>query len=132
MSDIRRLVDEILEAHKSREKLKLAIGEVDARIAELDDKLAEAMISSGENQLNHAGMWITRKERTSWSFLKEGQEAALALCEVHAPDAVKKTVHPATLTKMVESGESWTAELKPMLSAKVSVSVSVTKTRPKV
>ena len=131
MSDIRKLADDILEAHKSRNELKLALDKVDARIDDLEKQLAEAMESASEKQLNYQGMWLTRKERTSWSFVKEEHEAALALFEVYAPEAVKKTVHAATLTKLVESGASWTDELKSMLSAKVSVSVSVTKTRPK-
>jgi hypothetical protein len=90
------------------------------------------MREAGTPQLKESGMWFTCTERRSWSIPDESRDLVFALLEQHQPDALKKTVAPATLTKMAnDPAADWHTDLRSALVAKVSQGLSVSKSKPK-
>lgn len=125
-------VTALLVAREDRDTKKQALDEADAEVARLEGELAAAMREAGNLQMKESGVWFTCTEKKSWSIPDESRDLVMALLETRAPDAVKKTVHAATLTKLANDATlGWGDELRSALVSKVTQGLSVSKSKPR-
>jgi hypothetical protein len=126
-------VTALLTAREARDEKKSQLDEAEAEVSRLEAELAVALREAGTPQVKESGVWFTCTEKKTWTIPEESRDRVYSLLEVNVPEAVKKTVHPGTLSKIANDADAsaWRTELRTALVVKVSQGLSVSKSKPK-
>ena len=127
------LLEKLHAAREEMERRKQHVAESEAEVDQLETQLCDELAAENLRTATFGGLWFTRVERQSWRLPDENRDHVLALLEASEPGAVKKGVHPATLSKIASSPgrEAWRSELRTMLLCAVKHTIATTKTRPR-